>query len=311
MPMSPLNSQASLSGSEGPAPTAVTAVMLRDWPLPQPDQEGDKDGRGSVLVVGGATQVPGAIILAGIAALRAGAGKLSMATCRSIAQAVAVAVPEALVAGLPEGLSGDIDPSAAQEIAGRANKVSAALIGPGMLDQDGATALLRALLPAIEATPLVLDAGALAGVSADPTLLHRLEGKVVLTPHAGEMASMLGISKEEVKRDPLATARHAAAQWRAVVALKGANTYIAAPDGATYCHTEGTVGLATSGSGDTLAGVIVGLLARGASPAQATAWGVYLHGQAGAALARRMGTLGFLAREVLAEIPPLMAHLAS
>jgi len=299
MPMSPLNSQASLSGSEGSAPTAVTAVMLRGWPLPQPDQDGDKDGRGSVLVVGGATQVPGAIILAVIAALRAGAGKLSMATCRSIAQAMAVA--EALVAGLPEGLSGDIDPSAAQEIAGRANKVSAALIGPGMLDQDGATALLRALLPAIEATPLVLDAGALAGVSADPTLLHRLEGKVVLTPHAGEMASMLGISKEEVRRDPLATARHAAAQWRAVVALKGANTYIAAPDGATYCHTEGTVGLATSGSGDTLAGVIVGLLARG----------VYLHGQAGAALARRMGTLGFLAREVLAEIPPLMAHLAS
>jgi NAD(P)H-hydrate repair Nnr-like enzyme with NAD(P)H-hydrate dehydratase domain len=103
---------------------------------------------------------------------------------------------------------------------------------------------------------------------------------------------------------------HAVTKLGAVVALKGRETLIAAPaSGNVYCNRAGNVGLATSGSGDTLSGVITGLAARGSTPFQAAVWGVYLHARAGDALARRMGSLGFLARELLAEIPPLMAKL--
>ncbi len=155
---------------------------------------------------------------------------------------------------------------------------------------------------------MVLDAGALKCVTDRRTVLHKLKGHAILTPHAGEMAGMLGIDKAEIKKDPLKIARQATAELRAVVALKGATTCVATPDGTAYSYTSQTIGLATPGSGDTLAGVIAGLARRGASPDQAAAWGVYLHAAAGDRLAKRMGRLGFLARELLAEIPMVMAE---
>jgi len=103
----------------------------------------------------------------------------------------------------------------------------------------------------------------------------------VLTPHLVELALMLGVERDEVAADLLGMARRAAREARAVVALKGAETYIAAPDGTAYRYAEGSIGLATSGSGDTLAGVVAGLLARGAEPLHAAVWAVYLHGEAG------------------------------
>jgi ADP-dependent NAD(P)H-hydrate dehydratase len=120
---------------------------------------------------------------------------------------------------------------------------------------------------------------------------------------------MFDLDEETVAQHPLATARRAAVSLGAIVALKGAETFIAAPDGRAFCNRAGNVGLATSGSGDMLAGLIAGLAARGAEPLKAATWGVHLHGLAGDALAKSMGGLGFLARELLAEIPPLMARL--
>jgi NAD(P)H-hydrate repair Nnr-like enzyme with NAD(P)H-hydrate dehydratase domain len=124
------------------------------------------------------------------------------------------------------------------------------------------------------------------------------------------MANLLGIDKAEITRNPAVIARQAAAHFQAVVALKGATTLIAEPGGKLYCNQTGNVGLATSGSGDTLSGIVAGLAARGAPPGQAAAWAVYLHGSAGDKLAARFGPLGFLARELLAEIPGLMATLS-
>ena len=173
-------------------PTPVTPELLRGTPLPRHEEGQDKDQRGRVLVVAGSVEVPGAALLSGIGALRAGAGKLQIATCRSIAPHMGLAAPEALVAGLDETPGG--------------------------------------------------------GISADEA-------------------------------------------------------------GAAWSCDQGNVGLATSGSGDTLAGVITGLAARGASPVQATLWGVFLHGEAGNRLARKRGPVGFLARELLAEIPSIMAEL--
>jgi hydroxyethylthiazole kinase-like uncharacterized protein yjeF len=125
----------------------------------------------------------------------------------------------------------------------------------------------------------------------------------ILTPHAGEMASLLGIELEAVEGDRVLVARTFARDSGAIVVLKGADTCIAAPDGRAWLHTGGSIGLGTSGSGDVLGGVIAGLVARGASAEQAAVWGVALHGRAGARLSKRHATVGFLAREIAWELP--------
>ena len=286
---------------------AITAARLRRMPLPEPGEASDKDGRGRVLVVGGSAQVPGAVLLAGVAALRAGAGKLQLATVTSVAPALGVAVPEALVVALPQ-VRGEISGARSGVLLRtHASQVDALLVGPGMTGVRAAHALVAAVVPRLsDDAILVLDAGAILVLTDDPSLLHPLAGRAVLTPHAGEMASLLGIDKRDVESDAPDVARVAAERFGAVVALKGAESWIAEPGGALYCYKGGGVGLATSGSGDTLAGVVAGLAARGASAVQAAVWAVYLHGEAGNVLARRLGRIGFLARELLDEIPRLM-----
>lgn len=294
-----------------PKPLLITPAMLRRWSLPQPDEGGDKEERGRVLVVGGASEMPGAVILAATAALRAGAGKLQIATCRSIAPVVAAAVPEARVFALAETKDGAIAATAGKEIIARGREVQSVLIGPGMIDESSVARLMKSVLPSLGRASVVLDAAALSCFEKSPQCLHQLDCKAVLTPHAGEMAKMLGVEKSFITREPLAFVRRAANALRAIVALKGAETYIAMHrHPKSYCNRAGNVGLATSGSGDTLSGIIAGLIARGAAPIQAAVWGVYLHARAGDVLARRIGPLGYLARELLAEVPALMSELS-
>ena len=287
---------------------AVDAELLRAWPLPTP-AAGDKNARGSVFVVAGAPQMPGAAILTATATLRAGAGKLQIGTCRSVASHVGAAVLESLVVALDETPSGAIAAACAPEIVERANRADALVIGPGLVGEHASAALLRAVAASLD-TPAVIDAAALACFADCAGVIAHLGARVVLTPHAGEMASMLGCERDAIEANPAEYARDAAQRYNAVVVLKGATTYIAEPGGALYCNTRGDVGLATSGSGDTLAGVAGGILARGATPVPAAVWGVYLHAKAGERLAQRVG-LGFLARELLAEIPPLMRDLSA
>ena len=156
----------------------------------------------------------------------------------------------------------------------------------------------------------MLDAGALTRLAEITDPLRRQRGRVVITPHSGEMATLLSIPRRAVIADLLGSAREAASLLQVVVALKGAMTCIVSPQGEAWFFDEGNVGLATSGSGDTLAGIIVGLLARGATPLQAAIWGVYLHGEAGNRLSLIHGHVGFLARELLDAIPRIMADLA-
>ena len=291
--------------------TPVTEELLRANPLPLHDGLQDKDSRGRVLVVAGSLEVPGGALLAAVGALRAGAGKLQIATCRSIAAHMGLAVPEALVLGLPETDLGGIAADCAERVAGHCKRVDAVLIGPGMMDPDATRALTAALLASIEGPAIVLDAGALHGLENQAELLRRHSGRVVVTPHAGEMAHLLGIPREAVETDPLAAARRAAAMLHCVVVMKGGETTVVTPQGEAWHFSGGTVGLATSGSGDTLAGVVTGLLARGAAPLWAAVWAVHLHGTAGNRLMQRHGGVGFLARELLAEIPGIMAGLRS
>jgi hydroxyethylthiazole kinase-like uncharacterized protein yjeF len=287
----------------------LTPERLRRLPLPQPDERGDKEERGRVLVAGGERQNPGALLLAGVAALRAGAGKLRIAAPESIAVALGVALPEARVFALAETKGGAISPRSAAELAALAADVDALLLGPGMIDAESASPLTAGLLERLKGPAVVLDSGCFPCLAERREALHRLGGRAVLTPHAGEMATLLGIDRDAVAADPLAVARRAAAELGAVIALKGATTYVAGPGGEAYRYERGTIGLATSGSGDVLAGLVAGLLARGADALRAAAWGVYLHGEAGNALAAARGRIGYLARELSAEVPWLMDGL--
>lgn len=303
------SSRSPSAAGEGKGPIVISPEVLRGWRLPQPGTGGDKEQRGRVLVVGGSPEMPGAAVLAALAALRAGVGKLRLAVPRSVAPGVALAVPEGRVFALPETSDGAVDLSAVDELVERANEVQCVLFGPGMTDEPATARLVQAILPRLEGPTVVLDATALACLGTDPQTLHCLDGRAIITPHAGEMASCLQVDKAVITDNAVATAQRAAALFRSVVALKGAETIIATPEGACYLNRAGNVGLATSGSGDTLGGIIAGLAARGAEPLQATAWGIYLHARAGDRLARRIGPLGYLARELLAEIPQIMAKV--
>lgn len=298
------------AGARRARPRVITPKLLGAWPVPQPEDDDDKEARGRVLVIGGSTEIAGAVVLAATAALRAGAGKMQIATCRSVAAHVSMAVPEARVIALAETRAGGIAASGFKQIEEELASAQSILVGPGMLDETATAGLLKNILPFIERATLVLDAGALSFLAQQSKSLARLHGRVVLTPHAGEMGRLLGVEKSAIEADTLETVCYAVTKLGAVIALKGRETLIAAPASRNvYCNRAGNVGLATSGSGDTLSGVIAGLAARGSTPFQAAVWGVYLHARAGDALARRMGSLGFLARELLTEIPPLMATL--
>jgi ADP-dependent NAD(P)H-hydrate dehydratase len=268
--------------------------LLRHWPVPL--QRGDKDARGTVLIVAGAPQLPGPVLLSAISALRAGAGKLQIATAPEIVLHIGTAIPEALVVPF----------SQARECAEHADAV---VFGPGIDPSDETSALLRTLLQTSKARFLI-DAGGLSVLGSDPQMLHGAAHLPVLTPHAGELSAMLGAERDSIASDPLSYLQRAIQTFEAVVALKGRSTHIAAPGTPVYENLTGHDGLATSGSGDTLAGIGGGLLARGADPLQAAVWAVYLHATAGKRLGSRIG-VGFLAREIPAAIPAILRELSS
>ncbi|MBB6336998.1 hydroxyethylthiazole kinase-like uncharacterized protein yjeF [Xanthomonas arboricola] len=279
----------------------LTAAALRAMPLPAPG--GDKEQRGRVLIVGGSMRVPGAVLLAGEAALRTGAGKLQIATAASVAPGMALAVPEALVLGLAQNRQGEIV-RGHRALDGAMAACDAAVIGPGMASSATTTAMVRRAAEQAVCT-LVLDAGALSRGLRAP-----IGRPFVLTPHAGEMATLAGDDKAAVEAAPGAYALKFAQKLRSVVIVKGADSFIAGPDGVVWMHRGGASGLGTSGSGDALAGLIAGFAARGCDALTAALWGVFVHAAAGRQLAKRIGPVGFLARELGLEVPGILDRLA-
>lgn len=280
--------------------------LLRSWPLPVLPPNADKRARGDVLVVGGSREVPGAVLLAGAAALRAGAGRLQLGVARSVAIALAIACPEARVIGLPEKRTGELTPGAYRSLKSELKGCRALVVGPGMNDEAAVAPLLERALGLREGPTIVLDAAALRALKR-PDPRRGALGRVIATPHAGEMAELWGFAREEVEAKRLALAREAAQTLGVTLVLKGSRSIVATPDGRAFGSVNGNVGLATSGSGDVLSGIIGGLAARGASPPQAAVWGVYLHAAAGDVLAREQGPLGYLARDLSPVIPALLA----
>jgi ADP-dependent NAD(P)H-hydrate dehydratase len=285
--------------------------LLRNFPLPDHPEDGDKEERGRLLVVAGSRELAGAALLAGMGGLRAGAGKLQIATGASVAPALSVAMPEARVVGCPETDEGCIAAQAIGPLLKWVEGAQATVIGCGLQHGPPLDDLLDALLASRVDTPLVLDAAVLGSLAPRSAAVRAWKGGAVLLPHAREMARLLECEPEAVEADPLAAARRASETFGAVALIKGQYSYIVAPDGRAFRFTGGGVGLATSGSGDALAGIVGGLAARGADPLTAALWGVHLHGEAGRTLARRIGRIGFLARELLDEVPGLMEHPSS
>ena len=282
--------------------------LLAATPLPALSGTGGKEDRGSVLVVAGGGAVPGAPVLTGLGALRSGAGKLQMVATRATAVPLGIAVPESLILWGPQTGDREIGLPSRTRLAAYARGADAVVIGPGMMGERIARAFTAGLLALFPHLPAVVDAAALPSAKAEGRFPELAAVRTVLTPHAGEMAGMLALTKEEVLTDPLGMAREAAARFQSVIVMKGPTTFVSSPSGLVWRHDGGVTGLGTSGSGDVLAGVIGGLLARGAPPLEAALWGVYVHAVAGRRLAQEIGPIGFIASDLLAAIPRVLAE---
>jgi ADP-dependent NAD(P)H-hydrate dehydratase len=284
-------------------PRRIDPDLLCAFPLPRVAEDSGKEDRGRLLVIAGSRELAGAARLAGEAALRAGAGKLQIGTAWSIAAPLAVAVPEARVIGYPETDEGCIADEGIAPLIGWAKAAQAVAVGCGMKQGPPLQRLLAELLGCDDRFPLVLDAAVLDCLPPLEPAVRARAGGVILLPHAGEMARLLGLERAQVEADALAVAGEASRRFGAVALVKGAQSVVAAPDGGGFTLAGGGVGLATSGSGDVLAGLVGGLAARGADALTATLWGAWLHAEAGRALKARVGRLGFLAREIADEVP--------
>ena len=280
----------------------VTPSSLRAWSLPAPGSS--KQARGDVLVIGGARKTPGAAMLTGLAALRVGAGRLSLAVAESVAPTVAVSVLEAGVVPLPETTGGSVLGSEIGVLADDIAGAGCVVAGPGLDDPDEAAALVRSLADLVgDDTPVLLDAYALGTLAYEKDAGKKLAGRLILTPNTTELGFLLGRDPGDLADDTAEVAD----RFGAVVTCMSA---VAEPGGRRWQITTGHEGLATSGSGDVLAGAIAGVWARGADAPQAACWGTYLHAAAGDRLSARIGPLGFLARELLDELPVLLTELS-
>jgi ADP-dependent NAD(P)H-hydrate dehydratase len=286
-------------------PRPLDSALLRDRPLPFPEHEADKNSRGRVLAIGGSRRVPGGIQLTVEAALRAGAGKIQVATVESAAMALGIAMPEVAVFGLPENEMGEIQAADALPSTLPLAGCDALVAGPAMYDRQSASAVVGGLLANCEAQ-MVLDAAVLMALGDHVDGLRALEHMPVLTPHLGELAAMEQREAADIEEDRVGAVRQASERFASVCVLKGSISLIAEPGGEVFAYAGGGVGLATGGSGDVLAGIVAGLCARGVEPLDATLWAVWLHGEAGRRCAEQIGPIGFLARELLAHVPGLI-----
>jgi NAD(P)H-hydrate epimerase len=257
---------------------------------------------GHLLIVAGSASFSGAAAMASRAAVRAGAGLVTVAVPESIFPVVAPAVPEAMVHALTETDEGSLAAGALSEWGHPLDGFSAVLAGPGMTASDSTLACVEELLAGTSG-PIVLDADALNVLPGRADTLRLHGARLVLTPHPGEMARLLECSTSEVQDDRLAAAQRAAEATGATIVLKGAGSIVADPNHTPWVNVTGNPGMATGGMGDVLAGVLGGLLAQGQTPFDAARAAVYVHGHAGDSAAWRTSQIGLIASDVIDELP--------
>jgi ADP-dependent NAD(P)H-hydrate dehydratase / NAD(P)H-hydrate epimerase len=278
--------------------------------LPARPERAHKGDFGRVLVIAGSAEYPGAAILAGLGAMRAGAGMVQVATADSVAQRLAGAVPELTWMVLDEEAPGLIAPSGWRRATGEAESFDAVVIGPGLGRQPATQRRTRNLVSGLR-TPAVVDADGLNALADADRWWQGLRARLVLTPHPGEFGRLTSAQLPAADDEPgrAAAAGEAAARWGQVVVLKGAHSVIASPDGELIRSSVATPALATAGSGDVLTGVIGAFLAAGAEPFVAAAAGVAVHGAAGLLAEDRMGRAGVIARDIAGLLPEAIEKL--
>jgi len=279
----------------------LTADLARQL-LPPVDPQGYKNSFGHALVVAGSAGMSGAAYLASRAVLRSGAGLVTTCLPVSLRDTFDLAFPEGLTVGLAETEQKALSVDSWQSLAEQLTKKEAVVFGPGLGREPEIPCLLAELL-ANSTSPLVIDADGLYALAQEPEIIKEAQVPVILTPHPGELARLLKSSTAAVQEDRAESVRAAAAQYGAIVVLKGSPTITADPEGDLYLNSTGNPALATAGTGDVLAGCIGGLLAQGLNPLAATVLGVYLHGSAGDLLAQEKGQRGILAGEVADYLP--------
>ena len=276
--------------------------------LPEREAGTHKGDYGHVLIVAGSPGKAGAAILAARAAVRAGAGLVTVAVPEPILATVDLGSIESMTVALPAGASGQLAEAAASLVLDAAEGKTVLALGPGLGQEPATVAAIRRIV--LECPlPLVLDAdgvNAFAGRAAD---LARRGAETILTPHPAELGRLLGISTAQVVEDRVAAARGAAEETEAIVVLKGHQTLIAS-GGVVFVNPTGNPGMATGGTGDVLTGLIAGLLAQGLDPLDATLLAVYLHGLAGDLAATRMGEMALAAGDLVSVLPAAFARLA-
>jgi hydroxyethylthiazole kinase-like uncharacterized protein yjeF len=281
-----------------------TGLMCRQF-LPPRRRDAHKGDFGHVLVVGGSEGLAGAVVLAARAALRSGCGLVTVAVPWSVYPIVAGQLTEAMVYPLAETDRKTISRDALEQIGELMARASVLALGPGMGRHPDGPELIRHLLQNSK-VPVIIDADGLNALARDLSALDSRKTPVILTPHPGEMARLLGSSTAQVQADRLGLAEKAAADWGVTLVLKGANTIVACPDGRTYINPTGNPGMATAGSGDVLCGIIAGLAAQGIEPGAAAAVGVYLHGAAGDRALGDRGAQALIAGDLLDYLPAVL-----
>jgi NAD(P)H-hydrate epimerase len=272
--------------------------------MPRRTTESTKFSSGNVFVIGGSSGLTGAPTMAALAAMRAGAGYVTVGAPASLEVTFATRLLEAMLRGLPEQ-DGSLAAEAVEPAMKAIERADAVVLGPGLGRSEGARAFARAMFERID-VPLVVDAdglNALAGIE-----IPQRPGPTVLTPHAGELGRLLELDSAEIGAHRLARARDAAAHACAVVVLKGDDTLVAEPTGRVAVSPGGAPGLATAGTGDVLSGVLGAMLAKGLPPAHAACAAVHVHLRAGRLAAEPHGPDAVIASDVIACLPRALAH---
>lgn len=278
--------------------------------LPTRPERAHKGDFGRLLVVAGSIDYPGAALLAALGAMRAGVGLARVAAAESVVARVSAAVPELTWMALDEEAPGLIAPPGWRRVATEAAEYDALVVGPGLGRQPATQRRTRQLINGLE-MPVVVDADGLNALADGARWWQGTRGSLVLTPHPGEFARLIGTEPPAGDDDDARgrAAADAALAWNQVVVLKGAHTVITEPGGESLRSSVATPALATAGSGDVLAGVIGAFLAAGAVPFDAAACGVAVHGAAGLLAAERIGTAGVMARDIADLVPEAIAQL--
>jgi len=277
--------------------------------FPRRSSDAHKGDFGHVLVLAGSAGYTGAAYLASQAAALSGSGLVTLAIGRSLYSIMATKLTEVMVKPFFETKDFSLSLLAEKELAAFAEKCGALAIGPGISQNKETQALVRNLMGRLD-KPIVLDADGINACVGHLDAIKNAKAKLVLTPHSGELARLMGKDASEIEQGRKDVAIKFASEYNTVLVLKGRNTIVAAPGGDIYVNETGNVGMATGGTGDVLTGMIASFIGQGAAPFTAAVLAVHFHGLAGDIAVKEKGILSLIATDLLNKLPEALKTLA-